>query len=435
MTHVFYRAPAARYPVVDRGEGIYLWDTEGRQYLDGASGALVANLGHGRAEIAEAMARQASRVAFAHTLRFTSAAQEELARRVAELLPYGLSHTYPVSGGSEAVETAVKMARQYFLEIGQPQRFRIVAQSPSYHGNTLGALAASGHLGRRDPYRPLLHPAFVHVPQPQATCRPASGPCPCLAAIDAALQRVGPETVAAVIWEPISGSSDSAFVPHPGFLRGLLDLCRTYGILFIADEVMTGFGRTGRWLGVEHEAAEPDLITCAKGLSGGYAPLGAVVATDRVYRAIAEGSGRFAHGFTYGGHPVACAAGAKALEILERERLVERAATMGERLAAGLAQLQQRHPVIKTVRGRGLMQGLVLETDRATPGGLAARLGQLAFDRGLIIYPGSGGSTSRHGDHVLIGPPLIIDESGLQDLLTRLDESLTALERQRTAGA
>jgi len=429
MSDIFYRAPGSRYPVIARGEGVYLWDTEGRRYLDGSSGALVANLGHGRREIADSMARQAAAVGFAHTQRFTSEAQEALGNQLAALLPYGLAHTYPVSGGSEAVETAIKLARYYFLERGEPERYRVIAQWPSYHGNTLGALAASGHLGRRQPYDPLLSPAFLHVPQPQTHC-PGPGPdgfCPCAEQLRSTIARAGSSTVAAVIWEPVSGSAASGFVPHPGFLAQVRRLCDQAGILLIADEVMTGLGRTGLTLGSEHHEVRPDIVTLAKGLSGGYAPLGAVVATDHVYETIRNGSGRFVHGFTFGGHPVACAAGAKALEILVHEQLVERSARMGALLAEGLARLAQQHSVIREVRGRGLMQGLVLATDPRSAGRRASRLAQLAMDRGLLIYPGSGGAASTFGDHALIGPPFIIDEAELGHLLSLLDDSLRQL--------
>jgi len=430
MTDMFYRSPVARYPMVERGEGIYLWDRDGRRYLDGASGALVANLGHGRREIAAAMADQAAKVAFAHTVRFTSQAQEDLAARVARLLPYGLRHTYPVSGGSEAVETAFKLVRQYFLERGESRRFRIVAQWPSYHGNTLGALSASGHLGRRVPYDPLLSPAFVHVPAPSPDCPGVDdgGECPCLRAVRAVFEQAGPDTLAAFIHEPVGGSSNSASVPHRGYVRALADLCHVYGLLFIADEVMTGFGRTGRMLGSEHHDTPVDLITCAKGISGGYAPLGAVVTTDAVHDTIRNGSGTFAHGLTFGGHPVACAAGAKALEILEREALVTNAQAMGDLLGAGLAALRDRHPAVLGVRGLGLMRGLVLHTDRRGPGARAARLGNIAFANGLIVYPGSGGGDSRFGDHVLVGPPLVIDRAGVDELVALLDGALDQLE-------
>ena len=428
MTDVFYRSPAQQYPTIARGEGVYLWDTVGRRYLDGASGALVANLGHGRKEIAAAMARQAERVAFSHTMRFTSEAQEELARRVAALLPFGLSHTYPVSGGSEATETAVKLARQYFLEIGQPQRFRVLSRWASYHGNSLGALSASGQIARRRPYEPLLSPAFHHFPPPAAGCPgpDADGECTCTRALRAAVERAGPATIAAILLEPVGGSANSGFVPHPGYMQAVRQIADQSGALLIADEVMTGFGRTGKALGMEHFHVAPDLITAAKGLSGGYAPLGAVVATDRVYDAIRSGSGRFAHGFTYGGHPVACAAGAKALEILEREQLVANASRMGDLMRSGLEEIGRRHAWVQEVRGLGLMQGLLLQPD-PRPGARAARLSEIAFEAGLIVYAGSGGPDSTRGDHVLVAPPLCVTPAEIQELLGLLDAALGRL--------
>lgn len=429
MTDVFYRAPGSCYPEISHGNGIYLWDTTGKRYLDGASGALVANLGHGRQEIAEAMAAQARRVAFAHTTRFTSSAQEELASRVARLLPWGLRHTYPVSGGSEATETAVKLARQYFLEKGETKRFRILSRWASYHGNTLGALAASGHIARRLPYAPLLSDVFVHFPPPDPDCPgpDGNGRCPCTDALLKTVEAAGAEHVAAILLEPVGGSAYSGFVPHPGYFEAIRQIADDIGALFIADEVMTGFGRTGKILGMAHFEVAPDLITAAKGLSGGYAPLGAVVTTDRVYDAIAQGSGRFAHGFTYGGHPVAATAGAKALEILEREHLVENAQAMGEPLRLGLEALRAKHPIIREVRGLGLMQALVLETAEV-PGGRAARLADDAFSRGLIVYAGSGGPKDVHGDHILVAPPLVVDREGIEELLVLLGEALAALD-------
>ncbi len=428
MTDVFYRSPAQSYPTIARGEGVYLFDTGGRRYLDAASGALVANLGHGRREIAAAMAQQAERVAFAHTMRFTSEAQEELARRVAAMLPFGLGHTYPVSGGSEATETAVKLARQYFLETGEPRRFRVLSRWASYHGNSLGALSASGHIGRRRPYEPLLSSAFWHFPPPDPACAgpEEDGECNCTRALRATVERAGPESVAAILLEPVGGSAYSGLVPHPGYMLAVRRIASECGALLIADEVMTGFGRTGRVLGMEHFDVAPDLITAAKGLSGGYAPLGAVVAGDRVYDAIRSGSGRFAHGFTYGGHPVACAAGAKALEILEREHLVENAARMGLALRAGLEDLAGRHALALEVRGLGLMQGLVLAPD-ARPGARAARLSDIAFAEGLIVYAGSGGPDSPSGDHILVAPPLTATAADVSALLDLLDRSLRRL--------
>ena len=425
MTQVFYRSPAHSYPQISHGQGIYLFDQNGKRYLDGSSGALVANLGHGRREIAQAMAEQAERVAFAHTARFTSAAQEELAARIAAMLPYGLAHTYPVSGGSEATETAIKLARQYHLEHGDPGRFRILARWASYHGNSLGALAASGHIARRRPYLPLLSPAFAHFDPPREECPgPTSArECPCLASLRATMEQVDPFSVAAILLEPVGGSASSGLVPHRGYIAGVRTIADEFGVLLIADEVMTGFGRTGEILGMSHFSTAPDMITCAKGISGGYAPLGAVVANDRVYGAVAGGSGRFAHGFTYGGHPVSCAAGAKALALLEEEDLVANAARMGSLLRDGLEALRLRHGFIQAVRGLGLMQGLVLEPG-PEPGARASRLADQAFDRGLIVYPGSGGPEGVEGDHVLVAPPLIIDSPGVDELLSLLDESI-----------
>ncbi len=428
MTDVFYRAPALTYPQISHGEGIYLWDTEGRRYLDGASGALVANLGHGRGEIAQAMADQAAKVAFAHSARFTSAAQEELATRIAHLLPWNLRHTYPVSGGSEATETAVKLARQYFLEQGEPSRFKVLSRWASYHGNSLGALSASGHLGRRRPYLPLLSSAFVHFDPPNPRCQgpDADGDCDCSRSLRATLEREDPKSVAAILMEPVGGSASSGSVPHQGYMAAVRRIADQYGILLIADEVMTGFGRTGEILGMVHFGVAPDLITCAKGLSGGYAPLGAVVANDRVYQAILQGSGRFAHGFTFGGHLVACAAGARALAILEGEGLVENARRMGYLLRLGLETLQSKFEVLDQVRGLGLMQGLVLNSTELR-GASAARLADLAFSAGLIIYPGSGGPEGLDGDHLLVAPPLIIQETGVQELVGLLERALRSL--------
>lgn len=429
MSHVFYRSPGADYPRISHGQGVFLFDTDGKRYLDGSSGALVANLGHGRSEIARAMQEQAARVGFAHTARFTSDAQEELADRIAGLLPFGLHHSYFVSGGSEATETAVKLVRQFHLERGEPQRQRILARWASYHGNSLGALAASGHIARRRPYLPLLSPAFSHFAPPLEECPGSSSStlCPCLAALDQALERADPRSVAAIILEPVGGSADSGLVPHPGYLAGVRKLADEHGVLLISDEVMTGFGRTGGILGSVHDCVAPDLITCAKGLSGGYAPLGAVVTNDRVHSAIANGSGRFAHGFTYGGHPVACAAGARALAILEEERLVQRSHESGALLRRGLEEVGSRHPLVSKVRGRGLMQGMVLQT-AASPGARATALADIAFDLGLIVYPGSGGADGPLGDHILVAPPLVIEDAEIDQLLDLLERALQALD-------
>jgi adenosylmethionine-8-amino-7-oxononanoate aminotransferase len=423
MSYVVYRDVHQHYPVIVKGSGIDLWDATGRRYLDGASGALAANLGHGRRDIAEAMARQAERVAFAHTLRFTNAPLEDLAVRVDRLLYDGQHwYTYPTSGGSEAVETAIKLARHIQLLRGQPQRFRVLTFRPSYHGNSLGALSASGDPERQAPYTPLLSPAFVQAPPVAAACPgvSGSGTCPCLAAVQATLDAWGADTFAAVLFEPVTGSARSGFVPHPGFVAGLRQLAHAQGLLVMADEVMTGFGRTGRVLGSDHHGVRPDLLTAAKGLSGGYAPIGAVILSAPIYDELQQSSKPFVHGFTYSGNPVSAAASAKALEIVEQEELVARAERMGRLLADGLQEIAREVPMIETVRGRGLMQGLVL---RPEPG-LAARVVREAWNQGLILYLGHGEAEGGDGEHLLVGPPLVIDEAGVARLLDLLRTTL-----------
>lgn len=423
MTQVFYRAPSHRYPMISHAQGVYLWDTDGQRYLDGSSGALVVNIGHGRREVVEAMAEQAQRVAFAHTMRFTSKAQEQLGVLLAERLQPHPYYTYLVSGGSEATETAIKLARQYHLERGDERRTKIMTRWASYHGNTLGALAASGHLARRRPYAPLFaHQTFVHFDTPAAESH-ADG-CPCLEHVRARIQQEDPGTIAALIIEVVGGSALSGFVPHPGYLSGLAQICREYGILFVVDEVMTGMGRTGSWWAHTPEGLTPDLMTLAKGLSSGYSPLGAVVAHERVWRTIADGSGSFAHGFTYGGNPVSAAAANAVIAIMENEQLVANAQIQGERLHQGLVALAQHSPLIVEVRGRGLMLGLVLQSIAGHPGKVAARLGEDAFAHGLIVYPGSGGNNSVDGDHLLIGPPLSIRPHEVDELLTLFSKSV-----------
>lgn len=428
MSHVFYRDMNVTYPKISHGKGIYLWSTDGKRYIDAASGALVANLGHGREDLARTLYEQAQRVTFAHTLRFTTAAQEEFATRVNDVLGAPGWYTYPVSGGSEATETAVKLARQIHLERGAPERYRVLSRRASYHGNTLGALAASGLAERQRPYSPLLSQAFVRVDPPQAACPGISerGTCACLTPFEQAIQQFGAETVAAIIVEPVGGASRSGFVPHTGYLPGLRRLCDQHGIILILDEVMTGFGRTGRMMGYEHDRVTPDLITAAKGLSGGYAPLGAVIASQRMYDIIRNGTGRFAHGLTYSGNPLSTAVGAKVLEILTQENVVANAATQGARLVAGLETLSTQYSWVRAIRGHGLMRGMLLEP-RA---GLAQQLVSRAWDAGIILYLGHGEAEGGDGEHFLIAPPLIIAPDEIDDLLARLHDIFAAVDRE-----
>lgn len=433
MTQVFYRAPAHHYPTIERGQGIYLWDSDSRRYLDGSSGALVVNIGHGRDEVVDAMAAQARRVAFAHTMRFTSAAQERLAELLAQhLSDWDDPHTYFVSGGSEAMETAIKMARQYHLERGEHGRYKVLSRWASYHGNTLGALAASGHIGRRRPYDPLVNgSAFVHF----NPCLHASFPaCGCLAALEGLIEQAGPDTLSMLVIEVVGGSSLSGYTPPAGYLAQVAELCGRYGLLMAVDEVMTGMGRTGEWWAHSREGFRPDLMVLAKGLASGYSPLGAVVAQAPVWQAIRQGSGRFAHGLTFGGNPVSAAAGVAVMELMDHEDLVPNARRRGEQLAQQLERLAAVHPLILTVRGRGLMQGLVLQSVDRKPGATASGLADDAFSHGLIIYPGSGGPNSLHGDHVLVAPPLCIGSAQVGELIQLLDQALTRTEKRYGLG-
>jgi adenosylmethionine-8-amino-7-oxononanoate aminotransferase len=421
MSHVFYRDPRGAYPEAEYGHGVYLWDSAGKQYFDGASGALVANLGHGREDVARAIAEQASKVALAHTSRFSSPVLERFAARVSRVVGDPGWHVYPVSGGSEATETAVKLARHIQLLRGQAGRYRVLSRRASYHGNTLGALAASGLAERKQAYAPLLSDAFVQVAPPSASCPGvgADGSCACIEAFGEALARLGDETVAAVIVELVGGSARSGFVAHEGYVAGLRQLCDAHGILLIFDEVMSGFGRTGRWMAFHHEGVTPDLIVAAKGLAAGYAPLGAVLVAEPIFAEVADHPA-FIHGFTYSGNAVSAAVGDAVLEIVEREGLVENAAREGARLRAVLEALAEQHPWIRAVRGRGLMLGLLLE-DRP---GLASAVAETAWEQGLILYQGHGEAEGGDGEHLLVAPPLVIAPAETDELLARLDDVL-----------
>ena len=410
-THVFRRNPAHALPVITRAEGVHLWDGTGRRYLDGCSGAVVVNVGHGRGEVLDAMAEQGRRVAYVHGEHLTSEALEAFADRLAGLAPADLSHVYPVSGGSEATETALKLARAYHVLRGNPSKWRVIARRISYHGNTIGALSMSGHATRRAAYQALLAD-FPHIegPYPYRCACGGDPACPACtgAALEDAILAAGPETVAAFIAEPVVGAAGGALVAPPGYYERIREICDRHDVLFIADEVMSGVARTGRMFGIEHWQATPDLLVAGKGLASGYAPLAAVLVGSRVHDLFLEMEQPFVHGYTYAGHPVSCAAGVAVLEIVEREHLAERASAMGERLGAALHQLSRRHAIVGDARGLGLLRGIELVRDPETKEpfppelGAAARLGEAAQARGLLIYPGTGQVDGRSGDQALI---------------------------------
>jgi adenosylmethionine-8-amino-7-oxononanoate aminotransferase len=439
--HLFRRSPATRYPRVSRARGVYIVDADGKRYLDGCSGAVVCNIGYGVREVIEAMGRQARQVAFAHSTQFISQASLDLSAALAALCPGPMAEdarVYLSSGGSEAVESAIKLARQYFLERGEPRRTRIVARWQSYHGSTLGALSATGNRLRRKPYEPMLldfpHIAPVYCYRCPFDLRYPSCLLTCADDLARTLDKVGPGTVAAFIAEPVVGATLGAVPPPDGYWQRIREICDRHGILLIADEVMTGVGRTGTPFGLDHWGVVPDIIVVGKGCSAGYTPLGAIIARGFIHDAIRDGSGAFEHGFTYSANPLSAATGVAVLRFVRRRRLVERARTLGPALEKILRRLAERHPIIGDVRGMGLFWGLEFVRDRATREPfepalkVARRLGTEARQRGLLLYPGTGSVDGQRGDHVIVAPPLTITGRELARLGRLLDETLTAVE-------
>jgi adenosylmethionine-8-amino-7-oxononanoate aminotransferase len=432
---VFHRFLGRELPAIERGRGVVLWDREGKRYLDGSGGAVVVSIGHGREEVAEAMLRQARAAAYVHGTHFTSEVLEEYAARLAVHAPPDCNRLYLVSGGSEANETAVKMARSYHLARGQPGRHKVIRRSVSYHGSTLAMLSLSGRPSLRAPYHPLLS-AGPEAMAPFCYRCPLAKTYPdcevaCVEDLEAVIQREGPETVAAYIAEPILGAAAGAAVPPEDHARRAREICTRHGVLFVDDEIMTGFGRTGKWFGIEWSGVGPDLLTCGKGMSGGYMPAGGVLASKRIVDALA-GAGGFTHGFTFSHNPVTAAACLKTLEILEAEGLVERSRRMGERALELLAPLRD-HPHVGDVRGRGLLLGLELVADKATRRpfprreGKAEALAAAAFAAGLLIYPSGGCATGTEGDSVLLAPPLVVSEGELAEMTEILARALLTL--------
>ncbi len=442
---VFRRTAAAAPPVAVEGSGSTIVDAEGRTYLDAAGGAIVVNVGHGRREIAAAMADQAARLSYAHGSAFTTAPLEAYAAEVGRHLPLDDPALYPVSGGSEAIETALKLARAYHLARGESERWIVIGRWGSYHGNTLGALDLSGRRPLRRPYEGWLG-RFRHVSAayPYRADDPgahALGDATALAdELDRAISMAEPNTVAAFVAEPIVGATLGAVAPPDGYWPLVADVCRHHGVLLVADEVMTGFGRTGRWFGVDHWGVRPDILVAAKGASSGYWPFGFAAASGPVFEAVASGGG-FVHGFTYSHQPVAAAVAREVLRILEQEALVDASAAKGERLLGLLAARLADHPRVGEIRGRGLLVGVELVADRATrePFPRAARLVEtvvrIAREGGLLLYSGTGNANGVDGDVVVIGPPFVVTDDELlriaDALRDALDAALASLEPAR----
>jgi adenosylmethionine-8-amino-7-oxononanoate aminotransferase len=437
MPHVFPRHTRVKPPVAVGGEGCYLIDRDGKRYLDGSGGAAVSCLGHGDAEVIAAIKAQLDQVAFAHTSFFTSEPAEALADLLIAHSPAGLDRVYFVSGGSEATEAAIKLARQYWVERGEPQRGKLIARRQSYHGNTLGALSAGGNEWRRAQFAPLLldvshiEPCYAYRNRrddesPEAYGRRAAD------ALEAEIERLGPETVMAFMAEPVIGATAGAVPPEPGYFRRIREICDRHGVLLILDEVMCGMGRTGTLFACEQDGVVPDIVCIAKGLGAGYQPVGAMLCTAEIYDAIAAGSGFFQHGHTYIGHPTATAAGLAVVNAILGRNLLARVRAQGDKLAAALSDRFGQHRNVGDLRGRGLFRGVELVADRETKTpfepsrGVAAKVKKTAFQAGLICYPMSGTIDGRSGDHVLLAPPFIIADDQITELVDKLETAIAA---------
>ena len=437
MTRVLHRSGAIP-PIAVSGEGIYLHTADGSAIIDGSGGAAVACLGHGNRRIAEAIGRQAAAMAYAHTGTFSNQPAEDLAEIILHNEPGGLTRAWFCSSGSEGNEAAIKLARQYFLEIGQPQRTRTIARRQSYHGTTLGALAAGGNMMRRAYYEPILSQAhslvspcfgyrFKHDGETDAQYvdRLADE-------LDAEFQRLGPDTVMAFLAEPVVGATTGCVTALPGYFKRVREICDRYGALLILDEVMCGMGRTGTMHAWEQEDVTPDIQVVAKGLGGGYQPIGGILIAGRIVQALADGSGGFLHGQTYQAHPVACAAALEVQRIIREDNLVANVHAMGQRLEAGLQERFGNHRHVGDIRGRGLFWALEFVTDRVTkkPFDPALKLHERVkaegIARGLATYPMGGTIDGKIGDHVIVAPPYIVTAADIDTIVDRLGDAVDA---------
>ncbi|TWG63581.1 aspartate aminotransferase family protein [Aminobacter sp. J44] len=437
MTRLMHRSLLAKPPMAVAARGIEIFDADGKAYIDASGGAAVSCLGHGHPAVLEALHAQLDRIAYAHTGFFTTEAAERLGERLIEDAPEGIDHVYLVSGGSEAVEAALKMARQYFVETGQPQRRHIIARRQSYHGNTLGALATGGNEWRRRQFRPLLiethhiDPCFAYRFQREGESDQEYA-ARAAAALEEKLLELGPDTVIAFVAEIVVGATAGAVPPVADYFRRIREICDRYGVLLILDEVMCGMGRTGTMHACEQEGISPDLMTIAKGLGGGFQPIGAVLVSGKIHDAMRDGSGFFQHGHTYMGHPMAAAAGLAVQETIRREGLLENVRAMGNVLEQRLKARFGNHHRVGDIRGRGLFYAIELVEDRATRRPFDAQrkvhaaVKREAMARGLMVYPMGGTIDGVNGDHVLLAPPFIVKEADIDRIVERLGDAVDA---------
>ena len=435
--HVFHRHTASSLPVAVRGEGLYVYDADGKRYLDASGGAAVSCLGHGHPRVTAAIKRQLDQLAYAHSSFFTTEVAETLADTLIADAPAGIDRVYFNSGGSEGIEAALKMARQYFLEAGEPDRRHIIGRWQSYHGNTIGALAAGGNRWRRKPFEPLL-PQFNHIAACYSYRERRNGETEDEYGLRAAdeleqeIQRLGPGTVAAFIAETVVGATLGAVTAVPGYFRRIREICDRHGVLLILDEVMCGMGRTGSLHACEQEGIAPDLMVIAKGLGAGYQPIGALLVAGRIFEAMRAGSGFFQHGHTYMAHPTACAAALEVQRVIKEENLLANVRAQGARLHRALTASFGEHAHVGDIRGRGLLQAIELVRDPETKEPfdpalrLNARVKQAAMERGLMCYPMGGTVDGRMGDHVLLAPPFTVDDAAVQAIAAGLREAVDA---------
>jgi adenosylmethionine-8-amino-7-oxononanoate aminotransferase len=435
MSKIIHRTLRGTLPYAVEAKGVYITDREGKRYIDASGGAAVSCLGHGHPDVLAAMHAQIDTLAYAHTSFFTTDVAEALADNLIANAPAGIGHVYLVSGGSEAVEAALKLARQYFVEIGQPERTKFIARRQSYHGNTLGALAVGGNMWRRKQFAPLLidvgrvSPCYEYrdrrddeTPE-QYSERLAQE-------LEAEIQRLGPKSVIAFVAETVVGATMGAVPSTPGYFKRVREVCDRHGILFIADEVMCGMGRTGTLHAVEQEGIAPDLMAIAKGLGGGYQPIGAVLASTKIVEALKKGSGLFQHGHTYIGHPVAAAAALAVQQVFERDKLMDQVKARGAYLEARLRKVLGGHDHVGDIRGRGLFRGVELVEDRATRRTfdpalkLHAKVKAAAMEHGMLCYPMGGTIDGERGDHVMLAPPFISTEAQLDEIVEKLSQAI-----------
>ncbi len=436
-SRILHRRIHGDLPIAVGGRGIEIFDSSGKAYIDASAGAAVSCLGHGHPAVTEAIKAQLERLAYAHTSFFTTDVAERLADHLIEHAPAGLSHVYFVSGGSEAIEAALKMARQYFVERGQPQRRHFIARRQSYHGNTLGALAVGGNLWRRQQFAPMLFESH-HVSPPYAYRELQEGETleaygqRLAAELEDTIQRLGPETVIAFVAETVGGATQGCTTAPPGYFRQVREICDRYGVLLILDEVMCGMGRTGTLYACEQEGITPDLIAIAKGLGAGYQPIGAVLLSSDIYAAFRDGSGFFQHGHTYMGHPVACAAALAVQETIQREKLLDNVRQQGERLERRLKERFANHHNVGDIRGRGLFWAVEYVRDRSTKApfdpalAVHARVKQEAMARGLACYAMPGTIDGKFGDHNMLAPPFIVTSSDIDEIVERFGDAVDA---------